>query len=106
MFRYSQAVGKTHLWPALGQTHACPPRETPSERREIRHPALGVWSSAILAGLFHLDTPLGLTRAVQGLSFAALALLFWFAWRVVPGPQRETWLWTAALASVNLLAVV
>ena len=26
---------------------------------------------------------------------AALALLFWFAWRVVPVPQREIWLWTA-----------
>jgi hypothetical protein len=106
MFRYSQAVGKTHLWPILGQTHACPPREGTSEGREIRHPVLGVWSFAILAQVFHVTTPLGLTRAVQGLSFAALAMLFWFAWRVVPLEQREMWLWTAALASVNLLAVV
>src|SRR5262245_47440532 len=104
MFRYSQAVGKTHLWPALGQTHLTPAPGTTSGAREIRHPALGIWSFAILAQLLHLNTPLGLTRGVQGLSFAALATIFWFAWRVAPGSGREIWLWTAALASVNLLA--
>ena len=99
MFRYSQAIGDTHMWPALGQTHLCPAVGPTSGGREIRHPALGIWSFAVLAQVLHLNTPLGLTRAVQGLSFAALALLFWFAWRIVPLPQREIWLWTAALAS-------
>src|SRR5204863_7599971 len=32
--------------------------------------------------------------------------LFLFAWRVVPPGQRELWLWTAALASTNLVATV
>lgn len=97
LFDYSQAVPAAHLWPAIGTT---------SGVRGIRHPALGTWSFAVLAGAFHLNDPLALTRSVQGLSLIALGLLFWFAWRVAPGSQREVWLWTAALASVNFAAVV
>lgn len=97
MFRHSQAIAETHLWPALGMT---------SGAEGIRHPALGIWSFGILAHAFGLKTALGLTGAVQTLSLAALALLFWFAWRVVPAAERELWLWTAALASTNLVATV
>ena len=97
LFRYSQAIPVAHLWPAIGTT---------SGVHEVRHPALGIWSFAILAGVFHLHTPLALTRGVQALSLVALALLFWFAARRAPPPQREIWLWTAALASVNLTAIV
>jgi len=49
---------------------------------------------------------LALTRGVQALSLIALALLFWFAARRGSPPEREVWLWTAALASVNLIAIV
>ncbi len=97
LFRYSQAVRATHLWPALGTT---------SGVREIRHPALGIWSFAVLAQVLHLNTPLALTRSVQALSLTALGLLFWLAWRVVPIAHREIWLWTAAFASVNRPAIV
>ncbi|HLY38136.1 MAG TPA: hypothetical protein VKU61_08875 [Candidatus Binatia bacterium] len=97
LFRYSQAIPVAHLWPAIGTT---------SGVREIRHPALGIWSFAILAEALHLHTPLALSRGVQALSLTALALLFWFAARRVPRPQREIWLWTAALASVTLTATV
>src|SRR5207248_7124473 len=65
MFRYSQAVGRTDLWPALGQTHLCPGAGLPSGVREIRHPALGIWSFAILAQVLRANTPLGVTRGVQ-----------------------------------------
>ena len=97
LFQYSQAISTTHLWPAIGTT---------SGVREIRHPVLGVWTFALLADALHLRTPLAVTASVPGLSLLALALLFWFAWRVVPPPQRDIWLWTAALASVNLVATV
>jgi hypothetical protein len=97
MFHHSQAVGETQLWPTLGMT---------SGVRGIRHPALGIWSFGILAQVFHLHTPLTLTGSVQALSLVAIALLFWFAWRVVAIPQREVWLWTAALACTNLVAAV
>ena len=93
LFQYSQAIPATQLWPAVGTT---------SGVREVHHPALGVWTFAILAQVLRLQTPL----AVAGLSLAALALLFWFAWRIVPDAQREIWWWTAALAGVNLVATV
>ena len=80
LFQYSQAIPATQLWPAIGTT---------SGVREIRHPALGVWSFAILAQVLHLHTPLAVTSSVSGLSLTALALLFWFAWRVVPVPEDE-----------------
>jgi len=97
MFHHSQAVGETQLWPTLGMT---------SGVRGIRHPALGIWSFGILAQVFRLHTPLALTGSVQALSLVAIVLLFWFAWRVVAIPQREVWLWTAALACTNLVAAV
>lgn len=95
LFTYSQAIPTTQLWPAIGTT---------SGVGEIRHPALGVWSFAILAQVLHLRTPLAVTSTVPALSLIALALLFWFAWRVVPEAERDVWLWTAALASVNFVA--
>ncbi len=97
VFQYTQAIHATDLWPALGQT---------SGLRELRHPALGVWSFAALARLLRLHTPLAVTLSVSALSLIAVALLFWFAWRVVPVSQRDVWLWTAALASINLVAIV
>jgi hypothetical protein len=95
LFDQSQAIRRTQLWPALGFPGG-----------QARHPALGPWTFALLVHAFDLDSPLSLTRAVQALSFAAVALLFVFAWRLPAGRQREIWLWTAAFASVNLFAVI
>ena len=97
LFHYSQSVPAADLWPAIGTT---------SGVREIRHPALGIWTFAVLARAFHLRTPPDVTRSVQALSLVALGLLFWFAWRVVPASERDVWLWTAALAAVNFAAVL
>jgi hypothetical protein len=95
LFEQGQSIRRTQLWPTLGSPGA-----------QLRHPALGVWTFAFLVQAFDLDSPLSLTRAVQTLSFAAVTLLFIFAWRLPPGRQREIWLWTTAFASVNLFAVI
>jgi hypothetical protein len=94
-FHQSEAIRRTNLWPVLGAPGA-----------QFRHPALGPWTFGVLAETLGLDSPLSLTRAVQALSFAAVALLFVFAWRLPTARDREIWLWTGALASVNLFAVI
>jgi hypothetical protein len=94
-YQQSQSIRRTQLWPAVGSPGA-----------QVRHPALGPWTFAVLVQAFALDSPLSLTRAVQALSLAAVAVLFVFAWRLPAGRQREVWLWTAAFASVNLFAVI
>lgn len=94
-FEQSQFVRRTQLWPAVGSPGA-----------QVRHPALAPWTFAVLVQAFDLDSPLSLTRAVQALSFAAVVLLFVFAWRLPHGRSRDIWLWTAAFASVNLFAVI
>lgn len=97
LFQYSQAIPATQLWPTVGTT---------SGVRYVRHPALGVWTFAVLAEVLHLRTPLAVTGSVAALSVATLALLFWFAWRVAPASHSEVWWWTAALAGVNLVATI
>jgi hypothetical protein len=56
--------------------------------------------------LFDVDHPVSLARVVQWLNVTAILLQVAFAWRCVPWPDREYWLWSAALLCVNPLAVL
>lgn len=70
------------------------------------NPGMSVWVFMALGRLFRVDDPVGLARVVQWLNVAAILLQVAFAWRYVPWPDREFWLWSAALLSVNPLAVL
>ena len=70
------------------------------------NPGMSVWVFMALGKLFHVDDPVSLARVVQWLNVAAILLQVAFAWRCVPWPDREFWLWSAALLSVNPLAVL
>jgi hypothetical protein len=68
------------------------------------NPALSLWVFVPLSWL--ADEPTGLARGVQWLSIASIVLLIAFAVRCVPRPEREAWLWAAALLAVNPVAVL
>ena len=72
-----------------------------------RIPGLSVWGFYALGAVFGVDEPTGLVRGVQVLSLLAIVALIVFAWRLVRVPEeREWWLWAAALACVNPIAVL
>ncbi len=73
--------------------------------QNLRNPGLCVWVFYPLGAVFGAG-PTGLARGVQVLNILALVALVVFAWRVVPRPEREWWLWAAALASVNPVVVL
>lgn len=73
---------------------------------DVRHPGGTVWVFVALAKLAGATTPPDLARACQLANTLAIGLLVWFAVRCVPDREREPWLWAAALAAVNPLAVV
>jgi hypothetical protein len=77
----------------------------PSSQR-LRIPGLSVWVFYPLGHLFGTAEPTDLTRGVQLCNLAALVLLVLFAWRCIPAPEREPWLWAAVLLAVNPVAVV
>src|SRR2546423_1677523 len=66
----------------------------------------GIWVFLALGKLSGAETPPELARVCQLVNIAAIALMLAFALRAVPRPEREAWLWAAALVSVNPLAVV
>src|SRR5205807_2676209 len=65
-----------------------------------------LWVFYPLGVLFGTEEPTSLARGVQCVNLAALLLLVGFAWRCVPWPEKEWWLWAAALIAVNPLAVL
>jgi len=71
-----------------------------------RNPGMSLWVFQILSKLTFAHDPTSLARAVQILAIAAIGILVWFACRCVPSGEREPWLWTAAILSVNPLAVL
>jgi hypothetical protein len=95
-FNRTQAVGRTEPLPWLGMPTSF----------ELRHPGGTVWTFLALGKLFHVRQPTDLGRACQLLNVAALLLLVGFAFVAVPRGEREPWLWAAALAAVNPLAVL
>lgn len=68
------------------------------------NPALSLWAFVPLS--WFADEPTGLARGVGWLSIASIVLLIGFAVRCVPRPDREAWLWAAALLAVNPVAVL
>lgn len=73
---------------------------------DLRHPGGTVWVFLVIGKLFGVTTPTELARACQVVNALAILLVVGFACRCVPEQNREPWLWAAALASVNPLAVV
>jgi hypothetical protein len=74
--------------------------------QNVHNPGLSLWVFYAIGKVFGSDEPTDLARGVQVLNVAALFALAVFAWRWVPAPQREAWLWTAAIVSVNPLTVL
>src|SRR5262249_45948499 len=95
-FRRTQEGGRTEPFPGLGNP------TSPG----FRNRGLSVWIFLALGKLFAATDPVSLARAVQGLNITALLLLVGFILCFVPRGEREPWLWAAALAAVNPLAVL
>jgi hypothetical protein len=74
--------------------------------QNVRVPGLRVWVFYPLGHLFGVGEPTGLARGVQCCGIAAVVLMVLFAWRCVPVAERESWLWAAALISLNPVAVI
>jgi hypothetical protein len=96
MFARAQNVGVTEPWPWLGMPSSA----------TVSNPGLNVWLFAALRRLFQAADPPELARAVQVLNICAIAILVCFALSLVGEKEREPWLWAAALASVNPIAVL
>jgi hypothetical protein len=96
MFERTQEVGRTEPWPWLGMTSGA----------GLRNPGMSVWVFLALGKVFAVREPTDLARAVQVLNVVALLFVVVFAVRAVPAEEREAWLWAAALAAVNPLAVL
>ena len=95
-FDRTQNAGRSEPFPLVGLPTSL----------EFRNPGMSVWTFLALGRLAGVGEPTGLARACQALNVAALFVLVAFALRWVDAEQREPWLWAAALASVNPLAVV
>jgi hypothetical protein len=95
-FRRTQEVGRTEPFPGLGNPTS----------QGYRNPGLSIWIFLALGKLFGATDPVTLARAVQVLNITALLLLVGFIRCFVPRGEREPWLWAAALAAVNPLAVL
>jgi hypothetical protein len=73
---------------------------------DIPNPGMSLWVFMLLQRISGATDPPALARAVQLVNVTALILLVGFAFRHVPRPEREAWLWAAALVAVNPLAVL
>ncbi|MEJ0096813.1 MAG: hypothetical protein WDM84_00995 [Bauldia sp.] len=83
-------------WPALGMTMSI----------GGANPGMSVWIFILLGLINRPTTPVGLAEAVQVLNVIALLSFTGFVLRVIPRPQREPWLWAAALWAVNPIAII
>lgn len=93
-FAHAQAIGRGESLDWVGMPSSAGPA----------NPALSLWVFVPLSWL--AEEPTGLARGVQWLSIASIVLLIGFAVRCVPRPDREAWLWAAALLAVNPVAVL
>lgn len=96
MFARSQRVGRSEPWPIVGMTSG----------GGLPNPGQSVWVFVALARITGADDPRELARAVAVLNVAALGLLAALALGAVRPPERAPWLWGAALAAVNPIAVL
>src|SRR5271165_3152157 len=96
MFARALNVGVTEPWPWLGMPSSA----------TVANPGLNVWFFAALRRLSQAADPPELARAVQVLNICAIAILVFFALRIVGEKEREPWLWAAGLGSVNPIAIL
>jgi hypothetical protein len=67
---------------------------------------MSFWVFLAISSILPTNDPLALTRAVQLMNVIAILLLAIFALKGVERSEREPWLWSVALVSVNPLAVL
>jgi hypothetical protein len=67
---------------------------------------MSLWVFIALSTIVPFDDPLALTRVVQLVNIASILLLAMFVLTSIEPSEREPWLWSVALVSVNPLAVL
>jgi len=95
-FDQVQAFWQTHRVPLVGMRSST----------GLPNPAMSIWVFLALSSVVPADTPLALTRAVQVVNVGAILLLAAFALVSIGRTEREPWLWSIALVSVNPFAVL
>src|SRR5882724_11435853 len=95
-FTHVQAFWQTRHLPLLGM-----PSST-----GLPNAGMSLWVFLAISSILPTDDPLALTRGVQLMNVAAILLLAIFALKGIERPEREPWLWSVALVSVNPLAVL
>lgn len=98
MFGRTQTIGVSEPWPMLGM---------PSGVGTL-NPGMSIWLFVAIARIFHATDPVQLVRGVQTLNCLALILFAVFAakWVSQEEKTREPWMWGAAIAALNPLAVL
>jgi hypothetical protein len=72
----------------------------------LKNPGMSVWVFIALAKIFHVKTPIDLSRAVQCCNILALLFLAFFIFKEIAPSKREPWIWTLALAAVNPIDII
>jgi hypothetical protein len=72
----------------------------------LPHPGLNLWVFLAISTVLPTIGPLDLTRAVQVINIVAIIALAVFVHKAVDRSEREPWLWSVALVSVNPLSVL
>jgi hypothetical protein len=98
MFERSQKVAVSEPWPWLGMPSGV----------GTNNPGMSIWLFVGIARLFQATDPIALVRGVEILNCLGLILLAVFAarWASDNQEEREAWMWGAAIAAVNPLAVL
>src|SRR5262249_4320399 len=95
-FTQVQAFWQTHHLPLIGMPSSV----------GMPNSGMSFWVFLALSSILPINDPLALARAVQLLNVVAILLLAIFALKSVDRSERESWLWSVALVSVNPLAVL
>jgi hypothetical protein len=72
----------------------------------LPNPGLNLWVLIAISAVLPTLGPLEMSRAIQFANVAAILGLTWFVLRGIDRAEREPWLWSVALVSVNPLAVL
>src|SRR5262249_6369744 len=91
-----QAFWKTHHLLLIGMPSSA----------GLPNSGMSFWVFLAMSSILTLGDPLALARAVQLMNVVAILLLATFALKGVERSEREPWLWSVALVSVNPLAVL
>ena len=93
-YRHAMAAGRTEPLSWLGMPTSAGPE----------NPGMSLWAFIPLRWLG--ETPVDMARGVALLSIASMAATVLFAWKMLPGLEREIWFWAVALEAVHPLSVV